>query len=113
MTSAKISNAGSTEEDRAEKPTVEQLLAESGCQDTMPLGVYLDLRAIMYRLKQERQRQQLSLADVSDRSGIDTAALSRLESGKMDNPTIETVFRIAKALGKRVVCDLEDLVPST
>jgi DNA-binding Xre family transcriptional regulator len=91
-----------------ERPTCEELAAEpGGC--VLPLGVYLDLQEIAFRLKQERQRLKLSLADVSAKAGIDKAALSRLENGKAGNPTVETLSRVAWALGKRVVCSLEEL----
>jgi DNA-binding Xre family transcriptional regulator len=91
-----------------EKPTLQELAAEpGGC--VLPLGVYLDLHEIVFRLKQERQRLKLSLAEVSAKAGIDKAALSRLENGKAGNPTVETLSCVARALGKRVVCSLEDL----
>lgn len=40
-----------------EKPSVEQLLAEGGHQDTMLLGEVLALHQFMARVKDERQRQ--------------------------------------------------------
>jgi hypothetical protein len=39
---------------------------------------------------------------------MDRAMISRLENGQVDNPTIATVSRYAKALGKRVVIRLAD-----
>ena len=50
-------------------------------------------------LKAERQRLGLSLTDVSERSGIDKAALSRLENAGNGNPTWETLMRYAQAIG--------------
>ncbi len=41
-------------------------------------------------------------------TGIDQAALSRLENGKNLNPTIETISRIAHALGKVVALSIQD-----
>jgi transcriptional regulator with XRE-family HTH domain len=55
-----------------------------------------------------REQAGLSLTDVADRSGIDKAALSRLENGLYSNPTINTLARYAKAIGKRFVPALED-----
>jgi DNA-binding Xre family transcriptional regulator len=92
-----------------DKPTVEQLLAEGGHSDTVPLGEFLALREIMFGLKRERERQGLTLAQLEERTGIDQAALSRLETGKQTNPTLDTVMRIAFALGKVVFCELRDL----
>jgi DNA-binding XRE family transcriptional regulator len=60
------------------------------------------LEHVMQQLRAERERQGLSLADVSQRSGIDRAALCRLESGRHANPTIATLMRYARALGKEL-----------
>ena len=59
-------------------------------------------------LRQRREQAGLSLADVAERSGIDKASLSRLENGWYPNPTVNTLARYARALGKRLVLGLED-----
>jgi DNA-binding Xre family transcriptional regulator len=51
-------------------------------------------------LKEERLRQNLTLQDIQDATGIDRAVLSRLETGKNLNPTFATLSRYAWALGK-------------
>jgi DNA-binding Xre family transcriptional regulator len=94
-----------------EKPSVEQLLAEGGHADTMPLGTFLTLQELLFQLRRERERQQLTLAEMEARTGIDQAALSRLETGKQANTTFETVGRILRALGKELVWTLRDLAP--
>jgi DNA-binding Xre family transcriptional regulator len=94
------------------KPTVEQLLAEGGHEDTVPLGEFLATQEIMLGLKKERERQQLTLAELAERTGIDQAALSRLETGKQANTTIDTLSRIARALGKLLVYSLQDMPAS-
>lgn len=86
-----------------DKPTVEQLLAEGGHEDTILLGEFLTLREFMLRVKRERERQHLTLAHVAERTGIDQAALSRLENGKQSNTTWDTLSRICRALGKEFV----------
>jgi DNA-binding Xre family transcriptional regulator len=93
------------------KPTVEQLLAEGGSADTMLPGEFLTLQQLMIEMRLERERQHLALADVETRTGIDEAALSRLETGKQVNTTFETVGRILRALGKELVWSLRDLPP--
>jgi predicted XRE-type DNA-binding protein len=93
------------------KPTVEQLLAEGGHSDTLPLGEFLTLQQLMHQVRQERERQHLTLAQIAERTGIDQAALSRLETGKQVNTTIETLGRILRALGKELVWSLRDLSP--
>ncbi len=51
-------------------------------------------------LRAERQRQGISLAEMQRRTGITKSALSRLENDETPNPTINTLERIADALGK-------------
>lgn len=92
-----------------ERPTLEQLLASGEYNESIPQGAYLELRQLMHALRAERQRQGLSLADVAKRSGIDKAALSRLENGQQINPTWNTLWRYALVLNKGVgllVCEL-------
>ncbi len=50
----------------------------------------------------------MSLTALSEVSGIDKAALSRLESGQVENPTYHTLERVAAALGKRLRLALEE-----
>ena len=57
------------------------------------------LRNVLAELKAERERQGLSLGEVSRRSGIDKAALSRLENAANVNPKLETLVRYAEVLG--------------
>ena len=45
---------------------------------------------------------------MAERSGIDKAALSRLENGHADNPTLETVIRYVTAIGKDLEWRLVD-----
>jgi DNA-binding Xre family transcriptional regulator len=91
-----------------DKPTPEQLLTEGGHSDFVRLGDLLLLHQIVAALKKERVRRKMTLAQLADRTGIDQAALSRLENGKNANPTFETILRIAGALGKTLVCHLQD-----
>lgn len=51
------------------------------------------------RLRAERERLGLSLADVEERSGLRRSVLSRLENDKTSNPTLLTLQRYAAALG--------------
>ena len=62
---------------------------------------------VIARLKRERQRRGLSLADVSERSGMDKGMLSRLENGKLLNPTLATLWRYAEAIGARIKLEAE------
>src|SRR5438132_3624455 len=72
-----------------DKPTPEQLLAEGGHAEFVPLGELLLIHQAMSWLKKERLRQKMTLAKMSKMTGIDQAALSRLETGRNGNPTID------------------------
>ena len=50
----------------------------------------------------------LSLTDLSERSGLTRAAISRLENGWNLNPTLETLFRYAEALGVDLRLTVDD-----
>lgn len=60
------------------------------------------VRAIAADLKEARMRQGLSLADMARRSGLTRPAISRLENGLRPNPTLDTLFRYAAALGLEI-----------
>lgn len=60
------------------------------------------LREACLVLKAERVAQGLSLADIEERTGIASSALSRLENDQTANPTVTTLTRYAEALGKRL-----------
>jgi ribosome-binding protein aMBF1 (putative translation factor) len=63
------------------------------------LGDYFDLRELVAELRDSRQARGLSLADVQESSGIDSAQLNRIETGEDLNPTINTLARYARAVG--------------
>lgn len=62
----------------------------------------MELAEAMKALKREHESRGLSLADVANRSGIDKANLSRLENDPYPNPTLDTLSRIAHAIGVRL-----------
>jgi DNA-binding XRE family transcriptional regulator len=66
------------------------------------------LRETFRLLKEERQRQSLSLADLEERTGMSRPSLSRLENDLESNPAITTLSRYAEALGKTLVVSLVD-----
>ena len=94
------------------RPTLEELLATGDYTEPVLHGQFLDILSYMSKLKQERVRAGLSLADVSKLSGIDSAALSRLENGQQPNPTLDTLYRYAAAVGKEIVWSFRDARPS-
>ncbi len=64
-------------------------------------GEYRKLRPFVEEIKRARDGAGLTLAEVSRRCGIDQPALSRLENGHNKNPTLETLWRYAAAVGQR------------
>jgi len=67
-----------------------------------PVTLDEDLRKALSALREEREHQGLSLTDLAERSGIDRATISKLETGKIPNPTVGTIRAVAAALGKRI-----------
>ena len=41
-------------------------------------------------------------------TGMDRSALSKLETGKRQNPSIDTLIRYADALGKTILIEIAD-----
>lgn len=66
------------------------------------------LGALLAQLKAAREAQGLSLADLTEITGMDRSALSKLETGQRPNPTVETLVRYAEAVGKRIIVSLAD-----
>lgn len=60
-------------------------------------------------LKDAREAKGMSLGDLTERTGMDRSALSKLENGQRVNPTVETLVRYAQAVGKRLVVSLSDV----
>jgi DNA-binding Xre family transcriptional regulator len=77
-------------------------------EEIPPLAIDPELAAALAALREEQERQGLSLTDVSKRSGIDRATLSKLETGKVPNPTVSTLRAVARALSKRLSWSLTD-----
>lgn len=67
-----------------------------------------ELMVVVDAMRAERQRRDLSLADVAERSGLGRAMLCRLENGQVPNPTVDTLRRYASALNKRLAMAVRD-----
>jgi DNA-binding XRE family transcriptional regulator len=61
---------------------------------------------LVARFKSVRESQGLTLAEVAERMEIDAPALSRLETGKVLNPTLATLHKWAEALGQKLDVDV-------
>ncbi|NQU21123.1 MAG: helix-turn-helix transcriptional regulator [Candidatus Nealsonbacteria bacterium] len=67
------------------------------------------LKQLLKALKEERQRQGMSLGDLKQRSGIDRGSLSKLENDPDPNVTVNTLLKYAEAVGKTITVQLEDI----
>jgi DNA-binding XRE family transcriptional regulator len=84
-------------------PTKEELEASSAYDGPIKSGAYFKVRILIHELKKARQAAGLTLAEVSKRTGMDQATLSRLENGRHANPTVDTLWRYAHAVGRQLV----------
>jgi DNA-binding XRE family transcriptional regulator len=88
-------------------PSPEELIASGEGANFDLHGEYGQLRPFVEEIKQARAAAGLTLAEVSRRCGIDQPALSRLENGHNHNPTLDTLWRYAAAVGLRLVLTTE------
>jgi transcriptional regulator with XRE-family HTH domain len=84
------------------RPGLDDLAASDDYDVPQKHGDVMALLSALASLKRERERRGFSLAEVSERSGIDKGMLSRLETGKILNPTVTTLSRYAEAVGARL-----------
>ena len=71
------------------------------------------LQELLAQLKAAREAKGLSLSDLTELTGMDRSALSKLETGQRANPTVETLVRYAEAVGKHLVVSLADVHPTS
>jgi hypothetical protein len=71
--------------------TQEELEASGAYEDPIKSGAYFAVRLLIHELKKMRQAAGLTLAAVSKSTGMDQATLSRLETGRQPNPTVDTL----------------------
>jgi hypothetical protein len=83
-------------------------LAQVRSAASVSLEAYQILQELLVGLRRRRAEKGLSLDAVAKASGIDKAYLSRLENGKVINPTFETLCRYASAI--RPLRSMRDLV---
>jgi DNA-binding XRE family transcriptional regulator len=88
-------------------PSPEELIASGEGANFDLHGEYRELRPFVQEIKRAREAAGLTLAEVSRRCGIDQPALSRLENGHNKNPTLDTLWRYAAAVGRRLILTTE------
>jgi DNA-binding XRE family transcriptional regulator len=90
-------------------PSPEELIASGEGTKFELHGEYRELRPFVEEMKRAREAAGLTLAEVSQRCGIDQPALSRLENGHNKNPTLDTLWRYAAAVGRRLILTTEPI----
>ncbi len=63
------------------------------------------------RLKEIREKQGKSLADMEELTGMDRSAISKLENGRRENFSIETMLRYADAVGAKLELTIRETKP--
>jgi transcriptional regulator with XRE-family HTH domain len=91
------------------RPTLEELDRSGEFGPPIPGSTFWAVMALMKELRAAREAAGVSLSELADRTGMDKASLSRLESGKQGNPTIDTLARYAHALNKRMEFSILDV----
>jgi DNA-binding XRE family transcriptional regulator len=87
---------------RHDRPGPDELIDRGELDELVPHGQFMELRMLTAQLRRLREQQGLSLTDVSERSSLTRAAISRLENGWNLNPTLDTLFRYAAVVGVHV-----------
>ena len=99
-----------TAEQRAEEETIRRQHATKPVRKRPDGAVnqqsFSAILALLARFKAARENQGLTLAEVAQKMDIDAPALSRLETGKMLNPTLATLHKWAEAVGQNLNVDL-------
>lgn len=93
---------------QAQRPTLDQLIASGDYTHPLQHRQLLSLMEFAAAIKANRIALGISLSQLAKTSGIDKAAISKLEGGRIKNPTFNTLERIASALGKHVRLTLHD-----
>lgn len=90
-------------EEFAHGPTQKELETSGDYDGPIKSGAYFAVKIVVHELRKAREAAGLTLAAVSKLTGMDQATLSRLENGRQPNPTVDTLWRYASAVGRRLV----------
>jgi DNA-binding XRE family transcriptional regulator len=90
-------------EEFAHCPSQEELQASGNYEEPVKGGAYFAVKTVIHELKKSRLAAGLTLEAVAKHTGMDQATLSRLENGRQPNPTVDTLWRYARAVGRQLV----------
>lgn len=91
----------------AHQPGKKQLMEAGDIEEPMPLQQFLELRSLLHQLKRARELSNLSLSELAEKSGLDRGSIWKLESGKQENPTIDSLVKLSRSLGYQLHFSLE------
>ena len=85
-----------------ERPSLQDALASGEYEGPFRMGDYWETARIIVQLREARRAAGLTQRNLSQRTGIDATAISRIESGRQPNVTLQTLQRLADGLGLRL-----------
>lgn len=89
-------------------PTVEELIASGEVsEESIVHAGCMKLRSLAHALKAERNRLGWGQNEAGERSGMSGPVISNIETGKSVNPTLDTLYRYALAMGFTIRMTLE------
>ncbi len=59
----------------------------------------LAMAPLKEKLRTERRRAALTQEELAEKAGVGVATIARIEGGKMEEPRVSTLRKLAKALG--------------
>src|SRR5690348_4111793 len=112
---AKLPKIERTPEQKAEERRVREMHRQNPVRevpaDTITGTDVVNLMRFVASIRSAREAQGLTAEAIAERAGMEASAYARLESGNVLNPTLSTLFRVARALGKNLVLTLEAASP--
>ena len=66
---------------------------------------YSNTLSVGVLIRDTRKKSGLTQKEFADRMGVSQQVISRLEKGEVDNPTIDTLSKIADVAGKKLVVE--------
>ena len=110
--STKIPKIERTPEQKAEERRIRELHRQNPIRelptDTITGADVVVLYRFVAAIQKERAALGLTPEEVAKRAGIEASTYTRLEAGNLINPTLSSLFRIARALGKSLNVELVD-----
>ena len=66
---------------------------------------YSNTLSVGLLIRDARKKSGFTQKEFADRMGVSQQVISRLEKGEVDNPTIDTLSKIADVAGKKLVVE--------